>query len=463
VSVKKNNPKTYNMENLVKAIDLSKSINSKSEEFKIISHDLQGNILSPHGRDNAAQIFIRFQNPFKAKKFIKDYLIRRITSAADQKKDSIDFKKGKSNGFRTFLNFSISSEGYRFLEIKESKTPQSISFKEGMKKRTSRLNDPPHLNWQPDYQKDWHAIIVVSNKSSKILKSRIRNIKKALSGYIAQDIFIEIGKGIRNKYGSHIEHFGYVDGISQPHMLTDKIDEGEVSKHNWDPSGKLNLALIKDPGGESENSFGSYFVFRKLEQNVRAFRKAEKELATKIGVSEAYAGAQMVGRYRNGTPLIPISPPQPTSSGKMNDFNYSDDGIGSKCPFTSHIRKTNPRGTRISSPQFPRRGITFGGKLTNDAKSGVGLLFMAYNSHIENQFEFMQSSWANNIGFPRTNTGIDPIIGQGSVNSGQTYFSKWGNESSNIRQNPSLGNFVTMNGGEYFFTPSISFLKNLQA
>ena len=120
-------------------------------------------------------------------------------------------------------------------------------------------------------------------------------------------------------------------------------------------------------------------MFRKLDQNVKAFRLAEKKLADKMQISVDYAGAQMVGRYRNGTPLIPISPPQPTSAGKMNDFNFSSDRTtGSKCPFGSHIRKTNQRGSgKPDGVQFPRRGITYGGNLSTDAESGVGLLFMA--------------------------------------------------------------------------------------
>ena len=242
--------------------------------------------------------------------------------------------------------------------------------------------------------------------------------------------------------------------------------DGKVSIVNWNPKGRLNLALVEDPGGQGPNSFGSYLIFRKLDQNVKAFRLAEQKLAEKMQISIDYAGAQMVGRYRNGTPLIPISPPQPTSAGKMNDFNYSSDRTtGSKCPFGSHIRKTNQRNSSIpDGVQFPRRGITYGGNLSENAESGVGLLFMAYNSNIGSQFEFMQSSWANSTGFPggaNSPNGIDSIIGQGNDTGGQVYFKEWGNDSSVLREIKSLGGFVTMKGGEYFFTPSLSFLKNI--
>lgn len=445
-----------------KEINLNQAINSKSQEFLAISKDLQGNILSPHGRDKAAHIFVQFRNPKEAKGFITNYLCPRITSAAKQKGDSLAFKEGKSRGFRTFWNFSLSMAGYKFLGIENAAIPNNASFRSGMGSRQRNLNDPVKSQWQPEFQNEWHALIIIANKSKKLLANRLANVEQLLRYRIAERVHVEIGKGIRNNEGKHIEHFGYVDGISQPHMLTDKIDEGKISSENWNPRGKLSLALVRDRGGKHNNSFGSYFVFRKLDQNVRAFRAAEIRLAEKIGVSTDFAGAQMVGRYRNGTPLIPVSPPQPTSAGKMNDFNYSDDRSGSKCPFGSHIRKTNQRGSKIpDGAQFPRRGITYGGNLTKDAESGVGLLFMAYNSNIAGQFEFMQSSWANNVHFPGGSTGIDSIIGQGPDNTGQKYFRKWGDDGSAVRENPSLGRFVSMKGGEYFFTPSISFLKNL--
>jgi len=43
---------------------------------------------------------------------------------------------------------------------------------------------------------------------------------------------------------------------------------------------------------------------------------------------------------------------------------------------------------------------------------GVGLLFMSYQASIEKQYHFMQSSWANNEGFPTAQSGLDPVIGE---------------------------------------------------
>lgn len=67
-----------------------------------------------------------------------------------------------------------------------------------------------------------------------------------------------------------------------------------------------------------------------------------------------------------------------------------------------------------------RRGQTYGIRaddprdnlISKKPERWVGLLFMAFNSDIGNQFEFTQSVWANNLGFPSVSVGIDPVIGQ---------------------------------------------------
>ena len=113
---------------------------------------------------------------------------------------------------------------------------------------------------------------------------------------------------------------------------------------------------------------------------------------------------------------------------------------------------------------MPRRGIPFGDPKRNleDAahfpSSGVGLLFMCYNRSIEDQFEIAQQHWANDPAFPGQATGADPIIGQGATAtpSWHPHYGKAGGEKSF-----GFGGFVKMKGGEYFFAPSIGFLRTL--
>ena len=106
------------------------------------------------------------------------------------------------------------------------------------------------------------------------------------------------------------------------------------------------------------------------------------------------------------------------------------------------------------------------GKTDNKPTGNVGLLFMAFNSDIRDQFEFTQKSWANFEGFPKgKNAGVDPIIGQMpalKIRPKVTCPVKWGDSGNSSMVNvDAIPQTVTMKGGEYFFMPSLAFLRSL--
>lgn len=450
-------------------VSLDQSIRSDSLDFAAIASDMQGNIVKSHGRHHANHIFLKFTDPQVTRAFLRSKLSKMLTTAAKQQDNIEAFRENKSKRFRTFANFHLSAAGYAFLEIDADKIPADAQFRAGAKASIARLADPATDDWQKEFREDWHALVIIANASKNHTAARTRSFLKLLgnAGILAES-HTEKGAGIKNKAGDAIEHFGYVDGISQPQLLSDKVEDGKITTENWNPLTPLSSALIRDPGGKDENALGSYFVFRKLEQNVKAFHEAEKALAEQLNISVEHAGAQMVGRFKSGVPLTLVRPPQPYPT-QANDFDYREDsGRGSMCPFHAHIRKTNPREKESDRRHlFVRRGITYGKDFTRSREqptAGVGLLFMCHNSDISSQFEFMQRSWSNNVNFPfsRDNSphGIDPIIGQGADDEGQNYFTKWNDDATETRL-PAVGRFVTMQGAEYFFTPSISFLKSL--
>ena len=117
-----------------------------------------------------------------------------------------------------------------------------------------------------------------------------------------------------------------------------------------------------------------------------------------------------------------------------------------------------------------RRGQTYGQRsdipdadLPPSARptGGVGLLFMAFNSDIDVQFEFTQQAWVNNPDFPFTSptpAGLDPVIGQGS-RPPTNFPTKWGEDER--KEVDTVAQAVTMKGGQYFFFPSLAFLGQL--
>ena len=104
-----------------------------------------------------------------------------------------------------------------------------------------------------------------------------------------------------------------------------------------------------------------------------------------------------------------------------------------------------------------RRAISYGENDTNkEPETGSGLLFLCFQANIENQFNFMQARWANADRFVNVGVGPDPVIGQ--PEGVQKYPKQWGESET---EDYGFKLWVFMQGGEYFFAPSISFLSNL--
>ena len=93
----------------------------------------------------------------------------------------------------------------------------------------------------------------------------------------------------------------------------------------------------------------------------------------------------------------------------------------------------------------------------------VGLIFMCFQSNLAHQFAFIQSKWANNNAFVAPGTGVDPIIGQASATGDRSYNfpAEYEQPAATPTKPADFGDFVRMRGGEYFFCPSITFLRGL--
>lgn len=64
-----------------------------------------------------------------------------------------------------------------------------------------------------------------------------------------------------------------------------------------------------------------------------------------------------------------------------------------------------------------RRGIAFGVPFDTNAEQERGLAFHCFVTSLEDQFEFIQSSWVNTPGFAGGTgpTGPDPVIGTDGI------------------------------------------------
>jgi Dyp-type peroxidase family len=473
---------------LANPIDWRKA--ATDDVLRAFLQDLQANILKGHGRFNTAHVFLSFDGMAPA---AVAEIIRAIgshcTSAYKQLLTNKKLPPYLDGG--VVRCFFLSARGYNALGGL-AQLPPGDAFAAGMASRHEVLTDPDRTDWNVVGWRDAppSAMILVAAADVDAVTADLEAIEGWLNGTGVQITVIERGLQQTRQFRQGerpegVEHFGYVDGRSQPLVLSDDV---AAEPHvNWRSAFPPSQFIVPDPNGRNGVAAGSYFVFRKLEQDVRGFNEAEDALGKSLFGDNATedqldrAGAMVVGRFEDGTALVLSATGLKQSV--PNDFTYASDPNGLKCPFHAHIRKTNPRGDVQNQFNLPdengdrapimiRRGITYGAKRPMSAdgsefddageepQHNSGLLFMAYMASLEAQFEFTQKSWANNSDFVRPATGIDPVIGQSSNQSQHThiYQDGWFNGAA---QEFSFQNFVHMQGGEYFFAPSLSFLRGV--
>ncbi|MCU1273206.1 MAG: Dyp-type peroxidase family, partial [Bryobacterales bacterium] len=293
------------------------------------------------------------------------------------------------------------------------------------------------------------------------------------------------------------------------------------------------------PAGPNWSKDGSYLFLRLLRQDVGGFHRFLHDVAKANQISDPdnasaarLVGSKLVGRWPSGAPVervpevenpaladddcknnnfefqgdadaIPARPNDPSACVDDDPVNFPQakaDPDGLRCPFSGHIRKAYPRDDEPRDPKHPsptdpnlnesatqthrllRRGLPYGpvSRSTPDApiddNVDRGLQFLAYQTSILGQFEFVIKNWVNAPDFKETvvnGGGHDPIIGQNSkdkrirqftltfpnpANPGSTktvtlttdeFFKKTGKTD-----------WVLPTGGGYFFAPSIDALKN---
>jgi Dyp-type peroxidase family len=464
------------------AIDVDPtSIGYSGDEYVAMLEDTQGNILQSHGRDFSTLLALTFEtsNVAAVRSWIAQVVAPTVTPALNHHNAIMAHREGGADG-GLFVNFGLSADGYRSLGIAD--VPDDPSFLRGAKSPDGHaplpLNDPPVSSWNPGLQGTLHALLLLADDNQQTLGAAVDQATRKLSR-IATVAAEEHGETLRNDRGEPIEHFGFADGVSQPLFMAPDIERARLNGglDRYDPSAPLGLALLKDPGG-GPSGYGTYFVFRKLSQDVTNFLKQEQELQAELGpdADPGLAGAYVVGRFRDGTPVV--AQPVPGWLNEPLNFDYDGDADGMRCPFGAHIRKANPRSDKLRefgippeearSRRIARRAVPYPPGATAGqppAGTDVGLLFACVQSSIVHQFEFIQSTWSNFTEFLRPGTGLDAVIGQAPTEAPgvpQPFPKVWGDRArpdSTITVD--FTPCVTMKGGEYYFLPSLSFLAGL--
>ena len=523
----------------------------ESEEEPTINVDeIQGNILAGFSKDNQTLIFLEIRDAAEFKKWLHE-VVPFIATTDEVLQFNRLFKMVRSRRqvesravLSTWLNIAFSFKGLEKLAV-GAKDFRDEAFKEGLAMRSPSLNDP--LKGE-GLQKNWliggkgnepDLVLIVASDSLEEMGLAVRRIESwifegvEIGGGLApsglQIIFKQKGATLPDPLRGH-EHFGFLDGVSQPgvrgvsdksgDLITPKQNPADPTQgkpgqdrlwpgefvfgyHGQDPKDSAKRGKLKTEGPVWTKN-GSFLVFRRLRQDVGGFHDFLKREGDRLNLGPELFGAKCVGRWASGAPIeratkadnaqmsrddcannafnfqggtIP-KPPTPNSGQCKDNFPNAlakADTLGLVCPFAGHVRKAYPRDDVSSTPKthpdpneadtethrLLRRGIPFGDPFDATVipdDGNRGLLFLAYQTSIVDQFEFVTKNWVNNPDFKDPGSGHDPILGQSNKNGNRerSFTLKLDNgQEQTVRLEK---DFVIPTGGGYYFAPSITAL-----
>lgn len=486
---------------------------TRPPDKKLDYTEIQGGVLKSQGTleepmHQGALLLMTIVDTMKARSFL------RMLEASDQ----IHFEDGAgskpADGF--FRTVALTADGLQRLGLKQAPLDWfPKEFREGMEMRSGlvgdvRENHPrrwalPKRNWppvqpgagplasaRPPIETSEIDIVLqirtTSEDRQELMKEITRLAEIPDSGVTLQGY--EPMCAAYDEKGLLLDYFGFHDGISQPRPEENRPDgsapdPAEPAYRDEVRLGETLLGYRNDrddfaPAGFSPDDWrtkhrekarelqfnGTFLVIRKLEQRVESFNALIRSETARINLdhpglptpmTEERLKARMLGRYSDGTPLI-----QTADADRRNDFDFRKDPEGLACPHAAHIRRTNPREPfqGRNAPRIMRRGMSFDHR--DDTGAGPrGLMFMAYNASIAEQFETIQR-WINGGNSTAIASGHnDPILGvapkSGELNKVERVFRfVEGNEVVRVTMPQP---FVALHWGLYLFVPSRTALR----
>lgn len=456
--------------------------------------NIQGNVLAAFNKDFELLLFLQFPDQRRGQQFIAD-LLPLVSSNADVAGFNAAFSEARRSAHEdpddlssTWLSVSLTPHGLETLSPGVDALLGQPQWDPTLARLLAGATTAPDVQSSGDEApSSWFfgrptqtidVVVVLAADSASDLLGVAQEVKQIAAKHDVLSVFDQEGRVLPGSRHGH-EHFGFKDGISQPGVIGfDQPDPTTPSQ----VAGKSGTRLVEsgefifgypghdNPTGRPVPSWmfdGSILVIRRLAQDVPGWWAQAEQLAQELGLTSEALGAKLVGRWRSGVPVAVDPAADPRSGTDLsadNNFDYSDDPTGNSTPLCAHLRKTNPRaGTgpgqdEVDKHRILRRGIAFGAPFDPAAgkdhgpDASRGLVFACYQTSLGEQFEFVQSSWANAVDFPTAGSGPDPVIGPAGTGEAPV---------AGATKQLNFGRFVHVEGGLYAFTPSIPTLKML--
>jgi len=376
-----------------------------------------------------------------------------------------------------WLAVGISYAGLEALGLsQESLQSFPVAFREGMAARARHLgdegvNDPK--NWDQPYGKsDVHIGVSAFSDSAEDRRRILGIAREQIEDFSGVSVLAMQDFGAQP---DDLNSLGYKDGIDQPAVEGSGVDplpgQGRPIKAGEFILGYPGESGVSLPMPQPDilGRNGTYVGLRKYQSRVGAFNRFLRANGSTEEERELLA-AKLVGRWRSGAPLTLApevdNPAVSADPQRNNDFDYANDPRGRQVPFGCHIRRMNPRDTKLTRltdvniHRIIRRGTTYGPPYDPNALSEAddevprGAIFLFISARAMATIEFLQQEWINDGNFIDAGNERDPIVGL--QEEGATFTIP---KEPVRRRLHSIQTFNVLRGGEYFFMPSLSALK----
>ncbi|KAF8751059.1 hypothetical protein RHS01_08794 [Rhizoctonia solani] len=397
--------------------------------------DIQGDVVVQFPKRVEDFIFFKIRDGALFKQHTMPSILPKISSAKAVIGTRESIAHFKATGAKEllstgFINIGFTYNGLKILGLDPEElyagfaTPDVL--KQGQLVCAEKLGDPMEdgkpKEWIDEFKKQHdqiHGILLIAGDSDSTLQKFRDDVKLALGNNA--EVIYELRGQVRPGANKGHEHFGWKDGISNPWL---KGVFCECQKFPGQLEAERGNILVGHPGDNDRTSSDKSKAFKRPVDNAIDLKipgMSPDQLREK---GAALRAAQLVGRWPSGTPLE-LSPHEDNLSiasnpKRVNDFLFKPDDQ-TKCPFSAHIRKLNPRVDYSNSDNdrlkfnfgensIIRAGIAYGPEVEPEenkehkTRHSRGLAFVAYQNDIIQGFQLQQTAWANNTEFPQPNT-----------------------------------------------------------
>jgi deferrochelatase/peroxidase EfeB len=353
--------------------------------------------------------------------------VRRLTP-------HVDSAAGWWQAGQSWISVAISYSGLVALGVPaDSLDSFPEAFRAGMAARAGQLRDdgdnaPAH--WDAPFGSGLiHIGVSVFSDSAQTWHQTMAMARQQYEGLPGLAVLVEQDFGAQP---GDLNPLGYKDSIGQPAIEGSGVDP----LPGQGPAIKVGEFILGYPGQDGVplpmpspdvlGRNGTFAALRKYQSRVGTFNRFLREHAQTAPERELLA-AKLIGRWRSGAPLT-LAPAQDdpelgADPRRNNDFSYAADPDGRQVPLGSHMRRMNPRDTKmailtdVNVHRIIRRSTTYGAPYDPDAISAQdtqtphGLYFIFISAKAMATLEFLQQEWINNGNFMSLGEERDPNVG----------------------------------------------------